>query len=313
MQDKINILFLGAAKRTSLLERFNLSAQKLGIDLSMYSCEKDESFCAISHLAKILAGPKFTAPEFQTWLKDTIQKYGIDIVIPNMDSATVALARFNETEKPEARCVVSSFELCETMNDKILSEKFFHEHNLPTFENTADFYPKIIKDRFGFGAHGQYVVHSESELEHFFETNDRNRYLVQDFRPGVETSVDFYVDTKKGLVGYVLRNREEVSDGEVMNCTTHYPDDTEKALIESVAAIPGWYGCITLQYMRDKNGDIRIVEINPRFGGGATCAIECGLDMPTYILAEHLGREYSVGKIKNVKMVRSRRDFFYDI
>jgi carbamoyl-phosphate synthase large subunit len=279
----------------------------------MFSCEKDESFCAISHLAKILSGPKFASDEFQTWLKDTIEKYNIDIVIPNMDSATVALSRFNETVKTKARCVVSSFELCEIMNDKILSENFFHAHDLPTFENTPNFYPKIAKDRFGFGAHGQYIFNTESEMEHFFETNDRNRFLVQDFRPGVETSVDFYVDGNKRLLGYVLRNREEVSDGEVMNCTTHYPDDTEKKLIENVAAISGRYGCITLQYIRDKNGDIRIVEINPRFGGGATCAIECGLDMPTYILDEYAGLEYSVGKIKNVKMVRARRDFFHDI
>ncbi len=313
VEDKVNVLFLGAAKRTSLLERFQDAAQKLGVDLSMFSCEKDESFCAISHLARILAGPKFTADEFQDWLRDTIAKYNIDIVIPNMDSATVALARFNETAKPTAKCMVSSFELCETMNDKILSEKFFNKHGFPTFTNTDGFYPKIIKDRFGFGAKGQYIVQSDEELNQVLSGKDATRFLIQDYRPGIETSVDFYVDPVKGLVGYVLRDREEVSDGEVMNCTTRYPSDAEKDLIERIAAVPGWHGCITLQYIRDNKGDIRVVEINPRFGGGATCAIECGLDMPTYVLAECLGRDYQVGKIKNVKMVRSRRDFFHEI
>ena len=311
----INILFLGASKRTSLLEDFNKSAKKLGVDLKMFSCEKDEEFCAISHLATILSGPKFNDDSFQEWLNKSISKYGINIVIPNMDSATVALAKFKENHEnlENCWCVVSSFELCEKMNNKQLSKIFFDEHRIRTYENTENFFPKILKDRLGFGGKGQFIAKNEDEYKGLMKQLNKNDYVIQDYIGGRETSVDLYISPKKSLVGYVLRDRLEVSDGEVMNCITRRPESEEKRIIENIGKINGWEGCITLQYIKDKDGNIRVVEINPRFGGGVTCAIACGLDMPTYILSEFMGIDFTVGKIKNLKMVRSRRDFFKEI
>lgn len=314
MNNTLNILFLGASKRTSLLENFEKSALKLGINLKMFSCEKNTEFCAISHLATILSGPKFADDAFQDWLAENILKYNINIVIPNMDSATVALAKFKENHKDlkNCWCVVSSFELCEKMNDKQLSEKFFNEHNIPTFENTDGVFPKILKDKLGFGGKGQFIVNNKSEYDDLLKRIDKDNYVIQDYIKGRETSVDFYVSPFKSLMGYVLRDRLEVSDGEVMNCITRYPEVAEKNLIENIAKINGWEGCITLQYIKDENGNIRVVEINPRFGGGATCAIACGLDMPTFVLSEFIGVDFAVDKIKNLRMARSRRDFFIE-
>ena len=78
MNKSINILFLGASKRTSLLEDFYKSAKKLSIELNVFSCEKDRDFCAISHLATILEGPKFSSDSFQDWLDETIKKHNIN-------------------------------------------------------------------------------------------------------------------------------------------------------------------------------------------------------------------------------------------
>lgn len=315
MNKSINILFLGASKRTSLLEDFYKSAKKLDIKLNVFSCEKDTEFCAISHLATILEGPKFSSDSFQDWLDETIKKHNINIVIPNMDSATVALSKFKENHKnlENCWCVVSAFDLCEKMNNKQLSEKFFNEYNIPTYKNTDGFFPKILKDKLGFGGKGQFVANNEEEYSNIFKRIDKNNYIIQDYIKGRETSVDFYISHQKGLIGYVLRDRLEVSDGEVMNCITRYPELKEKELIENIAKIKGWEGCITLQYIKDKDENIRVVEINPRFGGGATCAIACGLDMPTYILSEFIGLDFAIGKIKNLRMARSRRDFFIEI
>lgn len=315
MNKTINILFLGAAKRTSLLEDFYKSANELNIPINVFSCEKNMDFCAISHLAKILEGPKFSDNSFQNWLDETIKKHNINIVIPNMDSATVALSKFKESHKDlkNCWCVVSSYDLCEKMNNKQLSEKFFNDNNIPTYTNTNGIFPKILKDKLGFGGKGQFIVNNEEEYRELLKKIDIKNYIIQDYIKGRETSTDFYVSPKNGLIGYVLRDRLEVSDGEVMNCITRYPEDKEKQLIENIAKINGWEGCITLQYIKDKNENIRVVEINPRFGGGATCAIACGLDMPTYILSEFMGLDFTIGKIKNLKMVRSRRDFFMEI
>lgn len=308
----LNILFLGAAKRTSLLESFLKAADSMNIKLNMFSCEISKDFCPISHLATILKGPKFSDKEFLYWLDKTIKEKYINIVIPNMDQATVALSEYNENFiHDNCWCVVSSHYLCEKMNNKIFADVFFKSNNIPTFENT-DYYPKIVKAKLGFGSKGQYIVNSKEEFEVLSKKILIADYIIQDYKKGKESTVDAYISPKYGLKGYVIRDRLTVSDGEVMSCITRFPTENEKELIERILLNKGWQGCITLQYMQYDDGSLSVVEINPRFGGGATCGIACGLNMPKYILQEYIGQELDKVNIRNLKMVRSRRDFFYE-
>lgn len=309
----VRLLFLGASKRVSLLERFIAASSRHCIHLELFSCELEDGFYPISTLAKVLAGPGFLCSEFNEWLRDIVKRYSIDIVIPNMDSATVVLSRFAETDLGSCWALVSTRQLCESMHDKILSDTFFREHCIPVPPDTPGIFPKIIKPRFGFGAKGIRIAKDPGQLAAELAGNEAS-CVVQDLLfDSRETTVDIYVSPKSGFLGYVLRDRIEVSDGEVMVCRTRPPYENERSLIERVANIPGWQGCITLQYLTDKHGNLHVVEINPRFGGGATCAIEAGLDMASYILLEYLGVPLTPPTaIRNVIMSRARRDFFYE-
>lgn len=311
---KVNVLFLGASKRVSLLERFVKASSSLGIELRMFSCESSSDFCPISHLATILEGPSFISQKFVDYLPAVVSENAINLIIPNMDSAAVALSQLKcVLDGDHVTCVVSSYELCAAMYDKAKASRFFLRHGIPTPINTKGTFPKIVKPLCGFGSRGVRIIHSQSELFANPDFLDQSKYIVQDFIRGKETTLDFYVSHTMGLVGYVLRDRIEVSDGEVMACNTRPPDAVEKAFIDKLVAMTGWLGCITAQYIRNDSG-IYLIEINPRFGGGATCSIEAGLDMPYFLLSDFLRRPYSVPKeIKQLKMVRARRDFFYEI
>lgn len=310
---EISILFLGAAKRVSLLERFELAASLLGVRLRLYSCELDAGFYPISALAKVLAGPPFLSEAFDPWLQSAIDQYQLQIVIPNMDAATVALSRFAKNSSSAAWAVVSSEMLCELMYDKLTADVFFREHQIPVPPNTPGKFPKILKPRLGFGAKNIRIVRDARQLE-LEAASSGSGDILQDFLSDVqETTVDIYVSLRHGVRGYVLRDRIEVSDGEVMVCRTRSPRPEEELLISRIAEIPGWQGCITLQYVTDSHGSLYVIEINPRFGGGATCAIEAGLDMSSYILLEHLNTELpQPGRIRHLIMSRARRDFFHE-
>jgi ATP-grasp in the biosynthetic pathway with Ter operon len=310
---KVSVLFLGASKRVSLLERFVDAALRLNIELEIFSCESSDHFCPISTLATVLAGPSFLSAEFDSWLYDAAQRHSIDISIPNMDSAAVALSRFAKQHSQLCWCLVSDHSLCESMHDKRLAEAFFGDNHIPVPHDTNGRFPKILKPRFGFGAKDIHIVHDAAELASR-TSGESDRYIVQDFlAASKETSVDIYLSPKHGLLGYVLRDRLEISDGEVMTCRTRLPSQDERTLIERIAGIRGWQGCITLQYLTDTRGTLHVVEINPRFGGGATCAIEAGLDMASYILLEYLNEPLSPPKrIRNLIMSRARRDFFHE-
>ena len=310
--NELSILFLGASKRVSLLERFVEAANELHIKLRLLSCERDDRFYPISHLAKIVSGPAFLNSEFHPWLESTLASYHVNLVIPNMDSATVALSRYASQYARAADCwpVVSSRPLSEAMFDKILARDLFLAAALPVPPDTTDKYPKIAKPRFGFGGKGIQVLQSAADREACLSSAET--YLIEDLiSPAVETTVDLYFSPRLGMMGYVLRDRLEVSDGEVMVCRTRPARSSEKLLIERVASIPGWEGCITLQYLSDSDGREYVIEINPRFGGGCTCAIESGLNMPLYLMAEAAGLEFAPPQeTKSVFMTRARRDFF---
>ena len=50
-------------------------------------------------------------------------------------------------------------------------------------------------------------------------------------------------------------------------------------------------GVITVQCIVTPDRRIRVIEINPRFGGGVPLAIHGGADFPKWILSELLGKK----------------------
>jgi len=307
----LNILFLGAGKRVSLLEYFQAAANSLKIVLNTFCLEKQLKVPA-GTMARILVGPDFKDAGFYDFLLEMVSRYDIDMVIPNMDSATVALSRVKDKiSEMGCRAVVSDQSLCVVMEDKLLAERWFveHEFQIP-FGNE---FPRIVKNRFGFGSRDQFIIHTEDELKVFFARHNSEDYFIQPFITGQEYSVDAYVDRSGHLLASLSRKRIEVSDGEVNVSEIHHHAGI-KELTYQLLSFPGWEGPITLQFIDSTSGPL-VLEINPRFGGGVTHSIHCGLDMPRWLIMEHLGLPiepancWSEGSI----MTRCRRDFFYDI
>ena len=62
-------------------------------------------------------------------------------------------------------------------------------------------------------------------------------------------------------------------------------------LVEKLKAGPG---VITLQLFLTDDNEIKFIEINPRFGGGAPLSIKAGADFPKWILQELTGRKPNI-------------------
>jgi carbamoyl-phosphate synthase large subunit len=305
---RLRVLFLGAGKRLSLLERFVAAAQAEEVDLEMGAVELGP-LVPIAGAARIHVGPDFTSPSFGGYLADLVIREGFDMVVPNMDSATVALARSaGRLRDLGAWAVVSAADLCEAMEDKLAARAWFGARSIPIPEDTAG--PMVIaKRRHGFGSRGQFTAGGrEAALARLgAEAED---YIVQPWVEGPEYTVDAYVGRDGRLLGALSRIRLEVVAGEVDLSETH----REPAILEQTARVlaePGWQGPITLQFIRSASGPV-LIEVNPRFGGGVTHSIELGLDMPRWLLREQLGRpvepvaDWPDGSV----MARCRRDVF---
>lgn len=304
----VNILFLGAGKRFTLLERFIDAARNESLGLNLFSVE-DSYQVPIIKLSKILLAPRFKDSEFESYLEEIVQNHHIDLVIPNMDAATVVLSRMKgRLAAIDCHAVVSAASLCAVMEDKIMSEQWFTMHGFPVPPNQG--FPCIAKHRLGFGSRDQIIVHQQSELDSFLSGKQPGSYILQKYVSGPEYTVDAYVGRNGRMHASLSRRRLKVSDGEVevSQIETHHEI---LELTASILSVGEWEGPITLQFINSGDGPV-IIEVNPRFGGGVTHAIQAGLDMPRWILREYLGRPITrpVTLVEGSIMTRYRNDIF---
>lgn len=308
----LRMLWLGAAKRVSLFETFEAAAQRMGIALIGVTVETSP-LVPLGSKCEVVIGPRFQSSEFVPHLLDTVVTHGIDVVIPFMDSATVALAAM----APQLRSIgclplVSDHGLCVAMEDKCASEQWFDQHAIP--RPLAQTFPMIVKSRLGFGARDQAIVRDRSELDVFLRGKNADHYIVQELLEGSEYTIDAYVDGTGKMLGAMSRLRVTVVGGEVESSQAQYAQHA-MPFVHQALAVPGWRGPITLQFFESANGDARIIEINPRFGGGAPHSIHAGLPLPEWVISETLGLPLQPCAELNYNsfMTRYRKEVFYDV
>lgn len=303
----MNILFLGARNRTTLIERFKYCSELIDGDNNFYSCEAKREFNPISHLCEILTGPDFLSEDFVNWLDSAVRKKHIDIVIPNMDTATIGLANY-ATEFKTCLSVVSPLDTCDTCYNKDRANSLFGSvMTLPP----DDTFPKIVRLKRGFGSRSNKILETPREYQLWLNHSHQPDYVVQNLLDGVEFSVDAFFKLD-GSFSYYVRVRQEVECGEVTRSISYQlPHDT-LSLVEKTLRLVKFYGPINLQFIIS-GGTPHFIEINPRFGGGSTMAIEAGLDMANYIVKDRIGLHYTLpapDELASLTMVRSKRDFF---
>lgn len=317
----MRILFLGASKRTSLVERF----LKVDSDIECFFVEEGENH-AVESLGTVLHGPKFNSQEFLVYLDSIIDSLEIDIVIPCLDSSVLGLATYKALDnESRAYCVVSELSLCKICDDKTGCDDFFVDQTtilskIPRYGELGFSFPCIAKPKIGSGASGHKIFQDKREFGNW--KGSRDDYVIQKLITGVEISVDaFFFYTDEGCrYTYYVRSRDVVEHGEVMKCSTYLLSDELRICIETALErmIGFARGPLNMQIIVEvgEQDDVYFVEVNPRFGGGVTMAIEAGINMPEYIIKTRKNQEFNMTSPKdtnkNLVMSRSRRDHFYN-
>lgn len=302
-----NILFLGAAKRVELLKRF----KELDTVSNIYSIEKyDEfNFLPIENIATIIHGPDFLSLGIEEFIISICKKYSINVVIPLMDNASLALSKCKETlNNMSVISFVGNYSSTLICTNKILTDIFLRSLNINVPEIVKRYpiggYPQkfIHKPITGCGSKGIKITEDKNEFDLVF---DPSINITQEFIEGVETTVDIYTDANH--FKSVFRDRISVSDGEVMSAIVRQPTNKESYTIVKIINALNWFGGLTVQFITDSYGNSFITEINPRIGGGATLAIEAGLPLPELMT---FTRRNPIDIKYGMKMTRARQDFF---
>jgi len=303
-------LFVGAGRRVTMASYFKSD----GFEVDAYEYDIDSPINL--EASNIYQGLKWSDPNISNDILELIEKNNYDIVLPFQDEATRILSKLKNCYPDSTNSIcVSEF----LTSEKCLDKKKFELHFLEN-ESITKYYPKddgshaVIKPRFGFGSKNiQFVSSSPGIVE-----DDR---VIQKRIFGNEYSIDCCFDANGTLIDYVPRKRLQVTGGEVVRSCTVSKDlfgisVLEKAVIDILKTFK-FAGPICMQFIVDKSNKIWIMEINARFGGGATLSIAAGCNIvkiikDSFVLKKSVSKSYSSNWKKNFYMSRAYQDYYYE-
>lgn len=221
------------------------------------------------------------------------------MLIPLIDMELVKLAEARE-EFVRLCCaaLISSPAVVRICRDKLQTYRFLTAHGIDTpatwtprdaLNRRHHHFPYFLKPRRGSASKGSFVVRNREDLGALVPRVPEA--IIQEFVPGVEHTLDVYAGFDGRPRCVVPRQRIEVRGGEVTKARTVRHAGIIQMGVRVVEALAECVGLITIQLILTPQGRIRVIEVNPRFGGGVPLAIHAGADFPKWLLQEWLGRQ----------------------
>ena len=292
----VRVLFTCIGRRVELLRAFQRAANELDVRLECHGTDLNRLAPAMHLVDKAHIVPTI-GDRYLDAIDGIVRKHRIELLIPLLDLELAIIAEGSERfAKRGCRAIISSPKVVHICRDKIATYDMLRAAHIdtPATWDWADAvrrrnhkFPYYMKPRTGSAGMGNFVVRDRNELE----TLGRRvpGAIVQEFVTGIEYTVDVYT----GLSGIprcaVPRRRLEVRSGEVSKGITEKRRDVMATAGRVAEALGECCGVVTVQCIATDDR-VRVIEINPRFGGGAPLAIEAGADFPRWLLEEWLGR-----------------------
>jgi carbamoyl-phosphate synthase large subunit len=171
-------------------------------------------------------------------------------------------------------------------------------------------YPVIVKPRTGSGSRDISVVESSQALARLDASAD---FIVQEYLPGEEYSVDVLADVTGHVVASVPRVRERVDSGVSVAGRTLHDSELER-LGAAVATATGLTYIANVQFRRDAAGRPALLEVNPRVPGTLPLTVASGVDMPLMALNSLRGRPLpDHADFRDTAMVRYLQECFIEL
>jgi len=293
----VNICLSSAGRRVALLDCFRRGMRGLGLSGRVFAVDCSHT-APTFHLADAAwKVPPCTSPDFVPAMLELCAREQIGLVVPTIDTELPAYARHRaDFAAIGATAAVSGPETVSIAADKLSTHRWLTDNGFPTVRQALPqevmanpepwSFPLIAKPRGGSAGMGVIRVKTMAALE--VAAGESDDLVVQEIAPGCEHTVNVYVDGSGRCRCAVPHRRLEVRHGEVSKAVTVKHQGLMKLAKRLVEALPEAYGALNIQcFVRD--GDVRIIEINPRFGGGYPLAQAAGADFPRWLLQETAG------------------------
>ncbi|MBN1795541.1 MAG: ATP-grasp domain-containing protein [Sedimentisphaerales bacterium] len=250
---------------------------------------------AFAYCDKRIILPKVNEPSYIDHLIQLCQKNKIDMIVPLIDPELKVLAaqrdRFFDAD---IMVVVSPLQTVQIAFDKYLTYQFGKENDIPvpytviTVEEANELlakgiikWPLVVKPRQGSASKNITCCHNEKQLENAFQSCPMP--MIQEWMQGKEYGYDIFGDRDYRVISVYCKLKLAMRAGETDKAVSKN-DKQLIALGVKIAENLQIFGPIDVDVMVGENGP-KLLEINPRFGGGYPCSHFCGADFPRKLIA----------------------------
>jgi len=250
--------------------------------------------------------PEIDSKLYITRLLEIVTKHKINVLMPSSGYDIYQYSANKEKLlKLGALPVVSDIKTMKICRDKIqtfnyLSKKFELPFTTLDYKKVKGF-PLIAKPRYGKGSKGIVKINNENELK-YVSFNSEN-LIFQEYLPGTEYTIDVLSDMECEPILAVPRVRVETRAG-ISTVGTIVKDENISETCKSIAKFLKIRGPCCIQMKESNDGLLKIVEVNPRMGGGTIFAALAGANFPAMILDMVNGKKLKIPKISEVTVVR---------
>ena len=296
----------GAENALSVIDalKYNLHFEVFGAtskrDHSEYILDKD-------HLN--IGDYNINSPKFFDLLNEYLDKKEIEYIIPTHDEIILFLVE--NQDKIHATIVASPVETCRIAFGKIDTfNKLAGAFYLPNvYTNMDDVeFPVFIKPNHGAGGKGAKLIEDKEELS---KIKNLDGYLISEYLPGDEYTVDCFTNKKGELLFVGPRTRERITTGISFRSRRVKLDDKIKQIAEDLNKRLEFRGVWFFQLKKDKHGEYKLMEISVRCAGTMSLYRELGVNFPCLTLFDFMG--YDVDVICNdcgIELDRQYKSFY---
>jgi len=250
---------------------------------------------------------------------DLVKRQHYDFVLPTDDVSSEILTAHKDQLETYTQLPVVPHDIFMKARDKSQTLRVAIQNKLPCpktfFPDEQDIkdisekasYPVLVKPNISSGARGISLASNQAEL---VKTYAQVKGLfgdchVQEYIPkgGMQYKADLFLDRdhalKAGIVYSKLRYFPINGGSSIVNRTVRYPEIIENA--HKILKAMGWYGFADFDFITDpRDGQPKIVEINPRVPACFRITVGAGIDFSYLIAKLALGED--IPQIKEYKL-----------
>jgi len=240
----------------------------------------------------------------------------IDVIIPNFDAELHSFIKLSSQLKSDfgIETFLPTQEQFESRHKSVLynfgvenevkvpfSKMIFTAQEINSLKNEFS-YPLVIKGKY---YDASIAATPEQAVNYFHKISAKwgLPIIVQEFVSGNEVNVTALGDGKGNCIGAVPMRKLYITDKGKAWAGVSLADENLIEITKRVISNSKWKGGCELEFIKSKDGEYYLLEMNPRFPAWVYLAVGCGQNHPEALVRMALGEEvepyesYEIGKL----------------